>query len=1026
MGKELIAPDYLFEVSWEVCNKMGGIHTVLTTKAGTVMEKMHDKYIVIGPDVWRESGEHPEFNEDTGLFEEWISHAAGEGLIVRAGNWKIEGEPRAILVDFTTFFNSKNDIFKKFWEIYHLDSISGQWDYIEPMLFGYATGKIIESFTKFYGLKNKKIVSHFHEWMTGAGLLYLKEYQPQIGLVFTAHATVVGRALAANIQPLYKDLLSFSGDEKATEYDVVAKQSVEKITANQADVFTTVSDITARECLQFLEKPVDLITPNGINASFFSNAEEMDVKRLPARKRLLEVASVIQGEDFSDDSLLVATSGRYEFRNKGIDLFLDALGDVNRKREIKRPVIAFVIVPANHFGPRKDLIEALNDSSRKPNGDKYLTHYLHYADHDQILQHLAGNELKNSQDDIVRVIFVPSYLKGNDGIFNLSYYELLAGFDLTLFPSYYEPWGYAAMESLAFSVPTVTTSLTGFGKWVSQLKNDGNGIRIINREDSNDQAVISAISKEIAKYSILSDVEVKEAKLNALQISRNALWDNLIANYWQACSLALERSVKVEDDYYSRERVEQLPSTSKLLTDVVPVWRRVVVQQQIPDKLKFLEELARNIWWSWTPEAVELFRSVDPNAWEEVEENPIVLLENISYEKLKYLEKSEEFLGRLQHVKAMYSEYMNTQKRTDEPSVAYFSMEYGLHNSLKIYSGGLGLLAGDYLKEASDYNYDLTAVGLLYRYGYFQQEITPVGTQVARDDFQDFSHIPVTPVKDENGNWKTVQVVLPGRPIHLRIWKARVGRVPLYLLDADFDANKPVDREVTHKLYGGDHENRFKQELLLGIGGVRALRELGLQTDLYHLNEGHAAFAGFERLREYVEEHNMTYPEAREIVRATSLFTTHTPVPAGHDSFDENMMRTYMSHYPDRLTITWNQLMNLGRVSHGNTQERFSMSVLAVNLSQEVNGVSKLHGQVSREMFAGIWKGYMEDEIHIGHVTNGVHLATWLSDRWRSLYLKEFGEDFLERQEDRSLWSTGSGMWRMSGFGVFAMKNAAN
>ncbi len=1005
MGKELISPDYLFEVSWEVCNKMGGIHTVLSTKAGTVMEKMQHRYIVIGPDVWRESGEHPEFIENTELFDEWRSHAATEGLVIRAGNWKIEGEPRVILVDFTTFFSSKDDIFKKFWEIYHLDSISGQWDYIEPMLFGYATGKIIESFVQFYGLKNKKIVSHFHEWMTGAGLLYLKEYQPQIGLVFTAHATVVGRALAANTQPLYKDLLSFSGDEKAVEYGVVAKQSVEKIAANQADVFTTVSDITARECLQFLEKPVDLITPNGINESFFSNAEEMYANQIPARKRLLEIASLIQGEDFPDDSLLVATSGRYEFRNKGIDLFLDALGDINRKKKIKRPVIAFVIVPANHFGPRKDLIEALNDSSRKPDGDRYLTHYLHYAERDQILQRLAGNNLKNGPEDIVRVIFVPSYLKGNDGIFNLSYYQLLAGFDLTLFPSYYEPWGYGTMESLAFSVPTVTTSLTGFGRWVSQLKVKGNGIRIINREDSNDQAVISAISKVIADYSILSDVEMKEAKLNALQISRNALWDNLIANYWQASSLALERSVEVEDDYYSRERVEQLPSTSKLLTDVVPVWRRIVVQQQIPEKLKFLEELARNIWWSWTPEAEELFRSVDPNAWEEVEENPIVLLENISYEKLKHLEKSEDFLSRLQHVKAMYFEYMNAQKRTDEPSVAYFSMEYGLHNSLKIYSGGLGLLAGDYLKEASDYNYDLTAVGLLYRYGYFQQVITSVGTQVAHDDFQDFSHIPVTPVKDENGKWRTVQVVLPGRPIHLRIWKARVGRVPLYLLDADFDANKSVDREVTHKLYGGDHENRFKQELLLGIGGVRALRELGIQPDLYHLNEGHAAFTGFERLREYVEEHNMTYPEAREIVRATSLFTTHTPVPAGHDSFDENMMRTYMSHYPERLTIDWNQLMNLGRVDHANPQERFSMSVLAVNLSQEVNGVSKLHGQVSREMFAGMWKGYMENEIHIGHVTNGVHLATWLSDRWRSLYLNEFGKDFLERQEERSLWN---------------------
>ncbi|MCA1747725.1 MAG: alpha-glucan family phosphorylase, partial [Bacteroidales bacterium] len=337
--------------------------------------------------------------------------------------------------------------------------------------------------------------------------------------------------------------------------------------------------------------------------------------------------------------------------------------------------------------------------------------------------------------------------------------------------------------------------------------------------------------------------------------------------------------------------------------------------------------------------------------------------------------------------------------------MAYFSMEYGLHNSLKIYSGGLGLLAGDYLKEASDYNYDLTAVGLLYRYGYFQQVITAGGTQVAHDDFQDFSHIPVTPVKDENGNWKTVQVILPGRPIHLRIWKAQVGRVPLYLLDADFDANKAVDREVTHKLYGGDDENRFKQELLLGIGGVRVLRELGINPDLYHLNEGHAAFTGFERLREYVQEHNMTYPEAREIVRATSLFTTHTPVPAGHDSFDENMMRTYMSHYPERLTIDWRRLMNLGRVNHDDPQEKFSMSVLAVNLSQEVNGVSELHGQVSREMFAGMCRGYMPDELHIGHVTNGVHLSTWLTDSWRSLYLKEFGEDFFERQEDRSLWS---------------------
>ncbi|MDA3824313.1 MAG: alpha-glucan family phosphorylase, partial [Bacteroidales bacterium] len=352
----------------------------------------------------------------------------------------------------------------------------------------------------------------------------------------------------------------------------------------------------------------------------------------------------------------------------------------------------------------------------------------------------------------------------------------------------------------------------------------------------------------------------------------------------------------------------------------------------------------------------------------------------------------------------LYTDYITTPKRKNEPSVSYFSMEFGLHNSLKIYSGGLGLLAGDYMKEASDYNYDLVGIGLLYRYGYFRQVITATGSQVAHDDFQDFSRIPVTPVKDADGNWQTISVVLPGRALHARIWKAQVGRVALYLLDADLDTNRPGDRQVTHKLYGGDHENRFKQELLLGIGGVRALRKLGIQTDLYHLNEGHAAFTGFERLREYIQVNNMTYPEAREVVRSTSLFTTHTPVPAGHDSFDENMMRTYMSHYPERISINWKQLMNLGREHHDDIHEKFSMSVLAMNLSQEVNGVSELHGRVSQEMFAGMYKGYMPEESHIGYVTNGVHVPTWISDRWRKLYLKEFGNDFLEKQEDRKLW----------------------
>jgi len=1005
MSNTIIAPSYLFEVSWEVCNKIGGIHTVLATKANTIMDKMMDRYIVIGPDVYRDSGEHPEFVEDSGLYREWTQQAASEGLTVRIGRWKIEGEPVAFLVDFTTFFPKKDDIFKEFWELYQVDSISGQWDYTEPMMFGYATGKLIESFIRFYGLKNKRIVAHFHEWMTGAALLYLKKAQPQVGTVFTTHATVIGRAMAGNHQALYGNLESINAGEQARQLGVVAKQSVEKITAQQADVYTTVSDITARECQYFHERNVDLTTPNGFADNIIPPAKEFEHNRNTAREKLLKVASLITGELLPGDAMLIATSGRYEFRNKGIDLYIDALGRLNAGRQLKKPLVAFILIPANHFGPRRDLLEALQTDSKALDGDAYLTHYLHYSDQDLILQRLQKNGLLNRKEDQVKVVFVPSYLKGNDGIFNMDYYDVLTGFDLTVFPSYYEPWGYTPMESLAFSIPAITTSLTGFGNWALQ-KSDGAamGITVVPRDDQNDEEVVQAISDQVAVFQTMDQAAYEKARAEAFAISRTALWTNLVTHYWKAYSLALEGSVEAVEDYATRERVEQLPPTFKFLTDVEPVWRRLIVNQQIPQQLRFLEELARNIWWSWNREAVDLFRSVEPALWEEVEENPIVLLERMPYEKLKLLAKDEAFLEQLQRVKSVYDAYMQTPRREDAPSVAYFSMEYGLHNSLKIYSGGLGLLAGDYLKEASDYNYDMAGVGLLYRYGYFRQVITSGGVQVAHEDFQDFSRIPVVPVKDPEGNWKTIQVVLPGRTLKARIWKAQVGRVPLYLLDADLEENKPMDRAVTHKLYGGDHENRFKQELLLGIGGVRALRELGIHTDLYHLNEGHAAFTGFERLREYIMEYKMTYPEAREVVRSTSLFTTHTPVPAGHDKFDENMMRTYLSHYPERLTISWNRMMNLGRENHNDTNELFSMSVLAVNLSQEVNGVSKLHGQVSREMFKVMWKGYMADELHIGHVTNGVHLSTWLADSWRSLYLKEFGNDFLEKQEDRDLW----------------------
>jgi len=796
-----------------------------------------------------------------------------------------------------------------------------------------------------------------------------------------------------------------NGDQKARELNVVAKHSLEKKAGNQADAFTTVSELTARECLQFHEKKVDVVLPNGFEDSFVPQGSEFGTKKVEARKRMIEVASALCGEEISENAMLLASSGRYEFRNKGLDLFIDALGELNRSKNCSGQAVAFILIPANHYGARKDLQDILSGKDEKSLKEKHLTHNLHYAEYDQILNRITDNGLNNGKDSPVKVIFVPSYLNGSDGVFNLAYYDLLIGLDLTIFPSYYEPWGYTPLESLAFSVPTVTTSLTGFGLWVNdEYKKEVPGIVVIPRDDFNDQEVVSGISEAVLQQCKLRDESDEQYRKGAYDISRIALWSNLINEYWKAYDIALESASGKELVYFAKDRIERLPETEQALVDIHPFWRKVNVHQSIPDKLKPLEEISRNLWWSWTQDAIDLFASIDKDLWVSVEENPVELLERLSLDKLKMLEADNDFSARLQTVHKKYLEYMAEKPKEGLPSISYFSMEYGIHNSLKTFSGGLGLLAGDYLKEASDYNVPMTGVGLLYRYGYFRQLISAGGEQVALSDAQSFSNLPVSPVRDEEGKWKDIQIVLPGRTLTARIWKVLVGRVTLYLLDTDYEANEEGDRAITHTLYGGDNETRLKQEILLGIGGIRALRSIGLDTDLYHCNEGHAAFTSLERLREYIQKKNMTFPEAVEVVRASSLFTTHTPVPAGHDSFEENILRTYVAHYPERLRISWNQFMNLGRFHPNHTHEKFSMSVLAVKLSQEVNGVSKLHGEVSQEMFTGLWPGYLSDELHLGYVTNGVHLPTWLGPEWKKLYEKTFGPDCYTRQEDRKMW----------------------
>ena len=434
-----------------------------------------------------------------------------------------------------------------------------------------------------------------------------------------------------------------------------------------------------------------------------------------------------------------------------------------------------------------------------------------------------------------------------------------------------------------------------------------------------------------------------------------------------------------------------------------PNWKEVTVKSRVPAELEKLSELARNIWWAWNYEATELFRDLDPTLWKEAGQNPVLLLERMSYEKLEALSKDKVILKRMNDVYAKFRDYMDVKPDDKRPSVAYFSMEYGLNHVLKIYSGGLGVLAGDYLKEASDSNVDLCAVGFLYRYGYFTQTLSMDGQQIANYEAQNFGQLPIDRVTDADGKPLVVDVPYMDYYVHANVWRVNVGRISLYLLDTDNEMNSEFDRPITHQLYGGDWENRLKQEILLGIGGMLTLKALGIKKDIYHCNEGHAALINVQRICDYVAT-GLTFDQAIELVRASSLYTVHTPVPAGHDYFDEGLFGKYMGGYPSKMGISWDDLMDLGRNNPGDKGERFCMSVFACNTSQEVNGVSWLHGKVSQEMFSSIWKGYFPEESHVGYVTNGVHFPTWSATEWKQLYAKYFNENFLYDQSNPKIW----------------------
>ncbi|MBM4062144.1 MAG: alpha-glucan family phosphorylase [Planctomycetes bacterium] len=983
-------PFQLFEISWEVGNKVGGIHTVLSSKAVTAVERFGDDYVTIGPQLLSGTGVLPPFDEEAG-HEEFVQSCRQLGVPIRIGRWRIPGRPRCILVGFSGLYEQKNGILSGLWERHKVDSIAGDWDYVEPVLFSIAAGMVIERWWEEYlAPLHRRAVVQAHEWMTGAALLYLQERIPSIGTVFTTHATMLGRSLASlgiTADPAAGDkgLGGKSPEELARQHGVQAKHSLEGVCARKADVFTTVSAITGAEAELLHQRKAEPLLPNGIDLAVIDQLAAGD--RAATRAELTRVASALLGEDVGD-AAFVALAGRYEFYNKGIELLLDAMAQLRGQRG--RRLVAFLLVPAGNSGVRGELRERLAGGSGNGgpgNGGPIgiCTHNLFDEDRDPVHAHCRRLGLDNRPGSRVKVVQVPIYLRPDDGLFGREYEAVLAAMDFGAYPSYYEPWGYTPQEALAVGVPTITTDLAGFGRWAMAAGlGPRDGITVLRRDRVVYKEVVRSLAE--ALEGLLDSGGDRDAMRDRCRAAAgHTSWRGLYGHYLQAYDLAMaavqSRVASGVVQFRLPRRALQSPGSG-----TTPRLSGFEASATLPQSLRGLERLARNFWWVWNSGVRGLFEELAPG-FRRLNENPVAFLQSVGLDTLESKARDKDYLRRLQEVVKRFDAYLAESQRalpvtqdgagpalSPQHPVAYFSAEFGVHHSLPVYSGGLGVLAGDHLKSASDLNIPLVGVGLFYRFGYLGQQVSSDGQQIAIDRENRARQLAVEIVRTPDGRPLEVALPLPGREIMLRAYKAMVGRVPLYLLDANCPQNRPEDRDITRHLYGGDHETRIQQEIVLGRGGVRLLHALGIRPAVYHMNEGHAAFLTLERVSGLVRGEGLPFEAAREYVASTTLFTTHTPVPAGHDRFAEDLMRRHFGDAEEWVGLPWDRFFALGQAGAGT---EFNMTYLAMHFASFVNGVSKLHGLASQKLLHAFWPGLLQGEVPVATVTNGVHLASW-------------------------------------------------
>ena len=993
---------FLFEVSWEVCNKVGGIHTVLSSKMKACVGHFSENYCLIGPKL---AEEQPEFIP--GAFPDFWQGALNllkeKNIHFHTGYWNIPDKPKVILLEDFTQYYDMSVLLHEYWEDYKVNSLTGGHDYQEPVSFASLAGEVI-AIIHSHLLKAEftMTLAHFHEWMCGAGILRLKQQSPEVATIFTTHATVLGRALSNTGFDIYHIHDSdFDADQYARDYHVEAKHSMESASACHADCFTTVSHITSDECTRLLGMTPNFVTVNGINATRLRKIADTSNQK-QRKTQLITLAEQVKERRFHEEhTRLFVTSGRYEYKNKGYDLLLQSLLSLAKHRESASPVIVYFLIAAEKHSHASSRFDAdAYEKMKRMKVDRLLLHSISDYHHDPIVNFYLEHQAQLEANHIY-LIFSNAYLDGDDGIFNQPYYALISAFDAGFFPSYYEPWGYTPHEALALGIPTVTADTAGFGDWLKEIDEAPPVAKVIARKNRRFKKSIQLLHHEINE---LSHRHIDDRKPECYRIAKRSDWQVFYANYLHAYTFAAELT------RYASKHGQKISREVEIIENSCPKFHNFNYLPRLPKSIQLLDRLAGNLWWTWQPEAKLLFEMIAPDMWQKAQ-NPIKLLRQVSQKHLQTLAEDPEFCALYAKVTKKFKSML-----TDQPSqhalinnntpIAYFCLEYGLHQSLPIYSGGLGVLAGDHLKTASDLHIPLIAIGLLYAKGYFHQKVSPNGEQIAQFDFHRPEYLPIKRMVDTNNLPVQICLDLNDRHLYLNIWEVKVGNVNLYLLDSNTDKNRPQDQKITEKLYDGDREVRFLQEMVLGIAGVRLIEEvLKLKPALYHMNEGHSSLLVIERMR-YALKQGLKPEEARLLVKATNVFTTHTPVPAGNEVFDLDMVDKHLKPYVREIGIDYDKLIHFSSQSLGPDQQVFSMTRLAIYASAKINAVSRLHGKIAREMWQNLWPTLIEEDIPIGYVTNGAHIKTWASATIQNcLYENDnLTPKRIEKIEDAKLW----------------------